>query len=76
MPQEPLSDSERPRWRDRALSYGEGAEALSGGRNLLSRGYRVAAWIFLALAVLLWLPFATVAPVFYLSAFLLRREGL
>jgi hypothetical protein len=51
-------------------------EALSGGSNRISDGYKVGAWIFLVLAVVAWQFFATAAAGLYFSGFLLRREGL
>lgn len=51
-------------------------ERLSNGSNTVSTAYRRAAWVTLALALLVWQPFALAALGFYLSAILLRREGL
>lgn len=57
----------------RLVSY---AERLSGGSNNVSTAYRRAAWVTLAVAIVVWQPFALAALGFYLSAILLRREGL
>jgi hypothetical protein len=58
---------------ERLVAY---AERLSGGSNAISTAYRRAAWITLAVAVLVWQPFALAALGFYLAAILLKREGL
>lgn len=52
------------------------AERLSSRPNAVSTAYSHAAWITLAVAILVWEPFALAALGFYLSAILLRREGL
>ena len=53
----------------------EGVERLSGDSHRVSRGYVLAAWVFLAISVLAWPWFATAALAFYVSAIVLRREG-
>ena len=54
----------------------ERAEALSGPSGRVSRAYERAAWIALFAAILLWQAFAIVGLAFYVSAIVLRREGL
>lgn len=54
----------------------EYAEALSAGSNRVSRGYVVAAWIMLTISVIAWPWFSMAALGFYVSAIVLRREGL
>ncbi len=51
-------------------------ETLSGPGNRLSRGYTLAAYLFLFAAAMFWLPFASAAAGFFFGGFLLRREGL
>lgn len=58
---------------DRVSGRSNDAEA---SLHRISRGYFLAAWVALAISLLVWTGFAVAALGFYLAAIMLRREGL